>query len=40
MVTTSPRTHGVLRRHANLLADAGIDTLIFDTTNAVTYREQ
>lgn len=30
----------VLRRHAHLLADAGIDTLIFDTTNAVTYREQ
>lgn len=30
----------VLRRHANLLADAGIDTLIFDTTNAVTYRQQ
>lgn len=29
----------VLRRHANLLADAGIDTLIFDTTNAVTYRD-
>jgi hypothetical protein len=29
----------VLRRHAHLLADAGIDTLIFDTTNAVTYRE-
>jgi hypothetical protein len=28
----------VLRRHAHLLADAGIDTLIFDTTNAVTYR--
>ena len=27
----------VLRRHAQLLADAGIDTLIFDTTNAVTY---
>ncbi len=27
----------VLRRHASLLADAGIDTLIFDTTNAVTY---
>lgn len=27
----------VLRRHAALLADAGIDTLIFDTTNAVTY---
>jgi hypothetical protein len=29
----------VLRRHAHLLADAGVDTLIFDTTNAVTYRE-
>ena len=29
----------VLRRHAQLLADAGIDTLIFDTTNAVTYKE-
>ncbi len=28
----------VLRRHAQMLADAGIDTLIFDTTNAVTYR--
>jgi hypothetical protein len=27
----------VLRRHAYLLADAGIDTLIFDTTNAATY---
>lgn len=27
----------VLRRHAHLLADAGIDTLIFDTTNAATY---
>ncbi|MGC8668009.1 MAG: hypothetical protein ACP5VE_07850 [Chthonomonadales bacterium] len=27
----------VLRRHAQLLADAGVDTLIFDTTNAVTY---
>jgi len=29
----------VLRRHAQLLADAGIDTLIFDTTNAQTYPE-
>lgn len=29
----------VIRRHAQLLADAGIDTLIFDTTNAVTYRD-
>ncbi len=28
----------VLRRHAVLLADAGIDVLIFDTTNAITYR--
>ena len=28
----------VLRRHAQLLADAGVDTLIFDTTNALTYR--
>jgi hypothetical protein len=30
----------VIRRHAYLLADAGIDTLIFDATNALTYREQ
>lgn len=29
----------VLRRHAHLLSDAGIDTLIFDTTNAITYRD-
>ena len=29
----------VLRRHAQLLSDAGVDTLIFDTTNAVTYRD-
>jgi hypothetical protein len=29
----------ILRRHAQLLADAGVDTLIFDTTNAVTYRD-
>jgi hypothetical protein len=27
----------VLRRHAALLSDAGIDFLVFDTTNAVTY---
>jgi hypothetical protein len=27
----------VLRRHAALLADAGVDFLVFDTTNAVTY---
>jgi hypothetical protein len=29
----------VIRRHAYLLADAGVDTLIFDTTNDVTYPE-
>jgi hypothetical protein len=29
----------VLRRHAQLLADAGVDVLIFDTTNAQTYRD-
>jgi hypothetical protein len=29
----------VLRRHAWLLADAGVDTLIFDTTNRITYRD-
>jgi hypothetical protein len=29
----------VLRRHANLLTAAGIDTVIFDTTNRVTYRD-
>ena len=27
----------VLRRHAQMLADAGVDVLIFDTTNAQTY---
>lgn len=29
----------VLRRHAQLLADAGVDVLIFDTTNAISYPE-
>jgi len=29
----------VLWRHARLLGDAGVDTLIFDTTNALTYPE-
>ncbi len=29
----------ILRRHAHLLADAGIDTLIFDTTNANSYHD-
>lgn len=28
----------VLRRHAQLLIDAGVDTLIFDNTNRITYR--
>jgi hypothetical protein len=28
----------VIRRHAMLLAEAGIDALIFDATNALTYR--
>ncbi len=27
----------VIRRHASLLADAGVDFLVFDATNAVTY---
>ena len=27
----------VIRRHARLLSDAGVNTLIFDTTNAETY---
>lgn len=30
----------VLRRHAQTLADAGIDTLIFDTSNKDTYPQQ
>jgi len=29
----------VIRRHAQLLSDAGIDVLIFDATNAFTYRK-
>ena len=29
----------VLRRHANLLSDAGVDFLVFDTTNRATYRD-
>ncbi len=29
----------VLRRHAQMLADAGVDVLIFDTTNAHSYPE-
>jgi len=30
---------GVLRKHAQMLADTGIDVVIFDVTNQVTYRE-
>jgi len=30
----------VLRRHAAMLADAGVDTLIFDNSNKATYPEQ
>lgn len=30
----------VLRRHAQLLADAGVDTVIFDTSNKLTYPRQ
>jgi len=29
----------VLRKHAQMLADAGVDTLIFDTSNRITYRD-
>jgi hypothetical protein len=29
----------VLRKHAQMLADAGVDTLIFDTSNKLTYRQ-
>jgi hypothetical protein len=29
----------VIRRHAQLLADAGVDTLIFDATNAIPYTD-
>lgn len=30
---------GVLRKHAQMLGDAGVDVVIFDVTNQVTYRE-
>jgi hypothetical protein len=30
----------VLRKHAQMLADAGVDTVVFDVTNQLTYREQ
>ena len=30
---------GVLRKHAQMLADAGVDVVIFDVTNQITYRD-
>ncbi|MCZ7641189.1 MAG: hypothetical protein M5U12_37150 [Verrucomicrobia bacterium] len=29
---------GVLRKHAQMLADAGVDVVVFDVTNQVTYQ--
>ena len=30
---------GVLRKHAQMLGDAGVDVVVFDVTNQVTYRD-
>lgn len=30
---------GVLRKHAQMLADAGVDVVIFDVTNQITYKD-
>ena len=30
---------GVLRKHAQMLADADVDVVIFDVTNQITYRD-
>lgn len=30
---------GVLRKHAQMLSDAGVDVVVFDVTNQVTYRD-
>jgi len=30
----------VLRKHAQMLADAGVDAIVFDTSNRVTYKQQ
>jgi hypothetical protein len=30
---------GVLRKHAQMLADAGVDVVVFDVTNQITYRD-
>ncbi|UVI27967.1 hypothetical protein [Paenibacillus spongiae] len=34
-----PDDEYVLRKHAQMLSDAGVDTLIFDTTNSYTYTD-
>jgi type 1 glutamine amidotransferase len=31
---------GVLRKHAHMLADAGVDVVVFDVTNQFTYRKE
>ena len=36
---TIPAMHGSVRRHVEMLTRAGIDFLIFDTTNAAIYEE-
>ena len=33
------RDEGVLRKHAQMLGDAGVDVVIFDVTNQLTYRD-
>jgi hypothetical protein len=33
------RDDGVLRKHAQMLADAGVDAVVFDVTNQFTYRD-
>lgn len=30
---------GVLRKHAQMLSDAGVDVVVFDVTNQITYRD-
>ncbi len=30
---------GVLRKHAQMLADAGVDVVVFDVTNQITYKD-
>ena len=37
LATTSRTTKAVLRKHAQMLADAGVDVIIFDVTNQLTY---